>query len=410
MDLRNLPQITCGKTEITDNMSITAQEKFETIYNKAPVFGGFTPYRICPVGAHIDHNLGIITGFAIDKGVHIAYSPSYDGKVKVFSLQFEGEKEWDVKQIPFTKQNDWADYLRGVCIALSKRYEVKTGIISVISGELPIGGLSSSAAVTISFLNALCKVNGITLSSSEIIDISREAENKYVGVNSGKLDQCCEVYCKKNALLTMDLTDDSKQIIPAHPDMKKFDILVFFSGLERCLASSGYNNRVAQLRSGAYKLLKASGKAVDSPDEANMRFVPYEFFAGNKDILTDDEIKRAEHFFTEMQRVGRGIAAWKSGDIEAFGAVSRESGESSINNWEAGSPELIEMHRIINSTDGIYGGRFSGAGFKGCCMAFADPSRREEVLAAVQSRYLEAFPYLSEKYTACVCSTADGVN
>lgn len=390
-------------------MSITAQEKFEIIHKKAPVFGGFTPYRICPVGAHIDHNLGVITGFAIDKGVHIAYSPSQDGTVRAASLQFEGEKEWDVKEIPFTKQNDWADYLRGVCIALSRRYELKNGIISVISGELPIGGLSSSAAVTISFLNALCKVNGITLSSSEIIDISREAENTYVGVNSGKLDQCCEVYCKKNSLLTMDLLDDSKGIIPVHADMKDFDILVFFSGLERCLASSGYNNRVAQLRSGAYKLLKASAKAVDSPDEANMRFVPYEYFAEHKELLSDDEAKRAEHFFTEMQRVGKGIDAWKRGDIEAFGAVSRESGESSINNWEAGSPELIEMHRIINSTEGVYGGRFSGAGFKGCCMAFADSSHREDILAAVKKRYLEAFPHLSEKYTACVCSTADGV-
>lgn len=388
---------------------MTACEKYKILYGEAPVYEGFTPYRICPVGAHIDHNLGAITGFAIDKGVYIAYSPSGNGTVRAASLQFDGEKEWTVKEISFTKQNDWADYLRGVCISLSKRYDVKEGLNAVLDGELPIGGLSSSAAVTISFLNAVCTVNKITLTSDEIIDISREAENLYVGVNSGRLDQCCEVYCKKNALLSMDLLDNSREIIPENPEMKEFDILVFFSGLERCLASSGYNNRVAQLRSAARKLMKASGKNDADINEANMRLVPYSDYLQFRDVLDTDELKRAEHFYTEMQRVKRGIDAWKQGDIEAFGAVSRESGESSILNWEAGSPELIEMHRIINSTPGIYGGRFSGAGFKGCCMAFADPHRREEILESVRERYLSAFPHLKEKYTACVCKTADGV-
>lgn len=384
-------------------------DKFEAVFSKKAEYKDFTPYRICPVGAHVDHNLGKITGFAINKGIHIAYSPDERGTVTVSSLQFEGVAQWDLSCIPSKKQGDWADHLRGVTIALMKKYTVKIGITALIEGELPIGGLSSSAAVIISFLNALCFVNEIHLSDEEIIDISRESENLYVGVGCGKLDQSCEVYCRKDKLLTMDLYEGSRALIPKSEKMADFDIIIFFSGLERSLASSGYNNRVSELRQAAFTLKSLSGMECKSPEETNMREVPCEVYLEYKSRLNPISAKRAEHYFTEMQRVEEGINAWKSGDIEAFGRVSALSGESSINNWEAGSPELIKMHGIINSSMGVYGGRFSGAGFKGCCVAFADPKYSEEIMEKVRAEYLDSFPHLKDKYTACICETADGV-
>lgn len=388
---------------------LTANSKFEQIYRKSPPHTTFTPYRVCPLGAHSDHQLGKITGFAIDKGIHIAYGPKMNGVVEIQSIQFPKRAQWHVAQVPSEKEGDWADHLRGATIALGSRYPLRVGLCAVLDGELPIGGLSSSAAVIITFLSALCHLNGINLTPQELIEIAKEAENKYVGVSCGKLDQSCEVYCRKDNLLYMDLQNDSYELIPTHPDMKPYKIAIFFSGLERSLASSKFNMRVDECRSAAYALKAYSGMDYGKFDETNLRDVPYEIYERYKDKLPENWRKRAEHWYTEYQRVEAGVDAWRKGDLEAFGKLCFESGYSSIHNWETGSPELIKLYEIMSKTDGIYGGRFSGAGFKGCCMALIDPSFEESVLETVKREYISAFPHLKEKYSAHICLTADGV-
>ena len=123
-------------------------EKFKKTYKREPEIA-FCPYRICPIGAHVDHQNGKTTGFAIDKGIYIAYAPKQNGVIELSSMQFEKRAQWHVKGVPEQKENDWADYLRGATLMLSKKYNLKIGIAGVIEGSLPIGGLSSSAAVII---------------------------------------------------------------------------------------------------------------------------------------------------------------------------------------------------------------------------------------------------------------------
>lgn len=389
--------------------SRNAVRKFEQIYRKPPEHTAFTPYRVCPLGAHSDHQLGKITGFAINKGIHIAYGPKMNGVVEIASLQFPKRAQWHVSSTPAEKQGDWADHLRGATIALNSRYPLRIGLCAVLDGELPIGGLSSSAAVIITFLSALCHLNGITLSPKELIEISKEAENKYVGVSCGKLDQSCEVYCRKDNLLYMDMQDDSYELIPASPSMKPFAIAIFFSGLERSLASSKFNMRVDECRSAAYALKAFAGMEYGKFEETNLRDVPYEVYLRYRDKLPENWARRAEHWYSEFQRVEAGSEAWRRGDIETFGRLSFESGYSSIHNWETGSPELIRLYEIMTQTDGIYGGRFSGAGFKGCCMALIDPAYESGILEKVEREYLAAFPKLAGKYSAHICHSADGV-
>ena len=151
------------------------EQRFKEIYGKDAAGLAFAPYRICPIGAHSDHNLGKITGFAIDKGIHIAYRPKQNGVVELQSLQFEKRAQWFVKEVG-AKTGDWADYLRGATWALGKSYALSTGICGVIEGSLPIGGLSSSAAVILAFLKALCEVNQISLEPHELIDVAFDAE------------------------------------------------------------------------------------------------------------------------------------------------------------------------------------------------------------------------------------------
>ena len=120
--------------------------------------------------------------------------------------------------------------------------------------------------------------------------------------------------------------------------------------------------------------------------------------------------KRCEHWYTEFQRVEQGAEAWRRGDIEEYGRLSFASGWSSIHNWESGAPEQIRLYEIMRRTDGIYGGRFCGAGFKGCCMALIDPAFEESIVRRVTEAYLGDYPHLKEKYSVHICHSADGAS
>ena len=384
------------------------EERFFETYGRLPEGLSFSPYRICPIGAHSDHNLGKITGLAINKGIHIAFSPKHNGVIEMSSLQFQKRAQWHIKEIG-EKTGDWADYLRGATWALSKKYSLSVGLCGVIEGSLPIGGLSSSAAVTLAFIDALSRVNGISLTNQQLIDFSFSAEKNYVGVNVGTLDQSCEVLCKAKHLLYLDCKDNSYELIPENPCMKPYKIAIFFSGLEHNLAGSKYNMRVDELRAGVYALQAFSGADYGKFREANARDVDFEIYRKYKDRLPHTWMLRCEHWYTEFKRVEAGAEAWRRGDIEEYGRLSFASGWSSIHNWESGAVEQIKLYEIMTETDGIYGGRFSGAGFKGCCMALIDPAKAESISETVERRYLEAFPQMKGKYGFYLCDSADGM-
>ena len=384
------------------------EEKFFSMYGRIPDGMSFSPYRICPIGAHSDHNLGKITGFAINAGIHIAFSPKHNGVVEMTSLQFPKRAQWHIKEVG-TKVNDWADYLRGATWALAKKYSLTVGLCGVIEGSMPIGGLSSSAAVILSFLYALCKVNNIKLADQEMIDIAFDAEKNYVGVNVGTLDQSCEVLSRKDHLLYLDCKDNKYELIPTSPAMKPYKFAIFFSGLEHNLAGSKYNMRVDELRAGVYALQAFSGMDYGKFDQANARDVSFDVYQTCKDRLPAPWQKRCEHWYTEFKRVEAGAEAWRRGDIEEYGKLSFQSGWSSIHNWESGAPEQIKLYEIMTETDGIYGGRFSGAGFKGCCMALVDPDKAGSIAEEVERKYLTAFPEMKGKYGFYLCESADGL-
>lgn len=384
-------------------------EKFYEIYGKDPVGVYFCPYRVCPVGAHVDHQNGKVTGFAIDKGIHIAYGPKQNGVIELVSLQFEKRAQFHVEKIPKKKEGDWADLLRGAALFLANKYHIDIGLCGVIEGSLPIGGLSSSAAVIISFLGALCRVNNLSITQHELVMTALKAENEYVGVSCGKLDQSCEVYSKKNHLLYLDTKYDTYELIPQSSAMKPYKIAVFFSGVERSLVGSKYNMRVDECKSAAYALMAYSGMEYGKFNETYLRDVPFEIFEKYKDRLPETWRMRAEHWYEETKRVEEAVNAWRNGDIEKYGKLSFESGESSVYKWQTGSPELKKLYEIMLETDGFYGGRFSGAGFKGCCIGIIDPSYMESIEEKVTREYLKEFPELKGKYSVHFCDSADGV-
>lgn len=382
---------------------------YKEIYNQEPFGVAFCPYRISPLGAHIDHQYGKINGLAIDKGIHMAYHPKKNGIIELKSLNFPKRAQFHVSAVPEEKVGDWADHLRGATLMLGEKYTLKVGLSGIIEGSLPIGGLSSSAAVIICFLSALCKVNNIHLKPMEMVMIAKAAENKYVGVSCGKLDQSCEVLSKKDHLLYLDTKDDSYELIPVNKNMKPYKVAIFFSGLERSLKNSNYNLHQDECKAAAYALKGFAGMEYDTFINTRLRDVPFEVFEAYKMQLPEKWRRRAEHYYSEIARAEKGGELWRKGDLEAYGRLVFESGKSSIHNYECGCDELIKLYEIMTETDGIYGGRFSGAGFKGCCMAIIDPDKAEDIEAKVSEKYLKAFPNLEGKYSFHLCDSGDGV-
>lgn len=385
------------------------EELYYNTYNRDPNAITFCPYRISPLGAHIDHQYGKINGFAIDKGIHIAYSKKENGVVELQSLNFPKRAQFHINSIPEEKVGDWADHCRGAAKILAEEYPLRYGLSAVIEGTLPIGGLSSSASVIICFLSALAKINGIQLADWETIMMAKAAENKYVGVNCGKLDQSCEVLCRKDQLLYLDCKDDSYELIRTNLSMKPYKIAIFFSGLERSLAASAYNLRQDECKAAAYSLLAYAGMDYGKFIDTHLRDVPVEVFEEFAPQLPAPFARRATHYFTEIARAEAGAEAWRKGDLDTYGQLVFQSGKSSIENYECGCPELITLYNIMTETDGIYGGRFSGAGFKGCCMALVDSAKAETILHSVEEKYLKEYPALEGKYMSALCSSADGV-
>ena len=368
----------------------------------------FSPYRVCPLGAHIDHQRGIVTGFAINKGVDLWFNVREDSEVHLTSLSFEGEVKIDLSARSEVKERHWGDYARGAKYALKKRFDLQRGIEGVIQGSLPVGGLSSSAAVLIAYVMAFAKANGISLQPFEIVQIASEAEREYIGLNNGLLDQACIALGRKDGLLFLDCDSNEWRIIKRNPKMPEFEIGIFFSGLTRTLVNSDYNLRVYECKTAAWNMLAYQNQPLKTFDKTFLRDIPKEAFDKTRDMMPLRFARRAEHFYSEYRRVRQGVTAWETGNLQLFGKLSFDSCESSIHNYECGSAELVSIYRIMRPLQGVYGGRFSGAGFKGAVIALVDPNYKEAIERELTEKYLEEYPEYAETFKVYWVKPDDG--
>lgn len=384
------------------------QTTFKTLFGAEAQYHIFSPYRVCPMGAHVDHQHGLVTGFAFDKGVDLLFNVTEDGSVSLRSLTFEGDIDFEITRPTQVKDGNWGDYARGAKYALKKRFQLKRGIQGLIKGSLPIGGLSSSAAVLIAYVMAFAKANDIQLTPFEVVKIASEAEREYIGLNNGLLDQACIALSEKDALLFLDTDSEQYRIIRRNPRMPDFDLAIIFSGLTRSLVNSDYNLRVAECKTAAWNMMAYTGMPLKNLDKTFLRDIPRETYDLTKEKMPPRFARRAEHFYSEYKRVRKGVTAWETGNLDLFGKLCFESCESSIKNYECGSEELIAIYNIMRQTDGIYGGRFSGAGFKGACIALTDPAKREEIRQHITEEYLRMFPEYTDTFEIHFCKTDNG--
>ncbi|KAL0308323.1 UNVERIFIED_CONTAM: Galacturonokinase [Sesamum radiatum] len=421
-----------------------------------------SPYRICPLGAHIDHQGGTVSAMTINKGVLLGFVPSDNSQVLLQSRQFKGEVRFSHVNIHavYTLMNqsflnvllieygsvdaeqprnsaelknsgalkrssssqeecNWGNYARGALYALQKRgNHLKKGIIGFICGTegLDSSGLSSSAAVGVAYLLAFESANKLIISPTENIEYDRLIENEYLGLKNGILDQSAILLSSYGCLTCMnckfhsetsesDLSVQTKEhrLIRSpesnanhnNETKKQFNILLAFSGLKQALITNpGYNSRVAECQEAAKILLQASGNEGLEPILSNVDPKAYEEHKGK---LDPSLARRAEHYFSENKRVIKGLEAWASGNIEDFGKLISASGLSSIKNYESGCEPLIQLYEILLRAPGVYGARFSGAGFRGCCIAFVDTDRALDAASFIREEYPKLQPDLASQ-------------
>ena len=210
---------------------------------------------------------------------------------------------------------------------------------------------------------------------------------------------------QEHALTLIDCADVTYERIERPSSLPPFSILIAFSGLRKSLIGTDYNQRVAECSEAARQLLSAADRAQTT---LQLRHVTPEEYRRFSERLHGAPARRAAHFFSEMQRVQAGVTAWRQGDLQAFGNHITESGASSIRNYECGAPPLVDLYHILIETEGVYGARFSGAGFRGCCLALVDPSCATAAAERVLQAYKQQHPELAPHAWTMLCQPGNG--
>jgi len=364
-----------------------------------------SPYRICPLGAHIDHQGGPVLGMTVNAYTLLAYVPTEDGTISLRSLNYPGNVAFHLDRIPENTGSFWGTYARGAVLALKEAHPIKKGIMGLIKGYLPGGGLSSSASILLAYLSVLGEANGIQPAPWDFVSLTQCAENIHIGLSNGILDQTSIVFGRKDHLLHIDTQDRSVTSYKATETQGTYQTLIAYSGFSRELTTTGYNSRVNECRKAA-RLLSDLDKG---PPVDKLGDISEHVFQRYGEKLPSHLYRRATHFFNEVARVRDGLDAWRQGRIETFGRLMFESCRSSIEQYECGSQPIHDLQQIVSQTEGIVGSRFSGGGFGGCVIGFVEASKAEEAAHNIRVTYQKRHPEAADQAAVYLAYSEDGV-
>ncbi len=375
-------------------------KKFSSLFGSEPQLIARGPGRVDLLGSHTDYNDGFVLPAAVNLDVWAAVKKRSDKSFKVYSENFATMVEFTWDNIPYDKQATWSNYVRGVVFFLKESGIDFGGVDMLIDGNVPIGsGLSSSAAIEMAVGFALQVLWGFDISGPDLALIGKSAENKFVGVNTGIMDQFTSRLGKKDHALFLDCRTMEYELVPL--DTVKHKLLVCDTGKRRGLVDSEYNTRRSQCEQAAAMF------AEWKPGVTHLRDVTIDDFLQFKDRLPEDIRKRAEHVIYENDRVLKAHDFLKNGNLAAFGELMNESHESARSLYEVSCFELEEMVSAARGIAGVLSGRMAGAGFGGCAVALAEDEAVPEFLSRVPKIYQEKTGLTPSIY---VCTAEDGTS
>jgi galactokinase len=336
------------------------------------------PGRVNLIGEHTDYNDGFVLPAAIDLGITLALIPSGDRRVEI-TLAEDGERDGFQLDDPGTRRGRWIDYVAGTAWALQGRDVPIGGFRGILASDLPTeAGLSSSAAMEIAAAWALSGGERPAMPPMDLAQAAQRAENAYVGVNSGLMDQFAVTFGLADHALLLDCRTLDHRPIPLPPTCA---LVICHSGAPRTLAGSAYNDRRAECERAVAGL-----RAID-PTISALRDVTPVLLAAGADRLDPTARRRATHVVHENERVLATIDALQAGDLDTVGHAFEASHASLRDDYEVSSPALDALVEIALSVPGVIGARLTGAGFGGCTVNLVRPDAVEALCRAVMEQY-----------------------
>jgi galactokinase len=375
---------------------LALQQSFRSHFNAESSFIVRAPGRVNLIGEHTDYNDGFVLPMAIDRAVWIALTPRDDGLVRLYSLDLEADSVFDLHSL--TKGKGWDEYAKGIADQLLKAGYTLRGFDAVMTGNVPRGaGLSSSAGVELAVARAFCASSGFDWDAAKMAALAQKAENDWVGVNCGIMDQMASAACKEGYALFLDCRSLETQLAPLP---KGVSVVILDTSTRRGLVDSAYNERRSQCEEAARWFgVKA------------LRDVSVEMFEermGKEEKgLSEVTMKRARHIVTENARVLEALEVMKKGDVVRLGQLFNASHDSLRDDFEVTNDALNVIVECAREQGSCYGARMTGAGFGGCAVALVKEENAEAFVTAVSAAYRQRSGLEAGVY---VCKASEGAS
>jgi len=377
----------------SDTRTQTLIEAFQSRFQGEPTAVAVGPGRVNLIGEHTDYNDGFVLPVALKRDVRIVFHPRADRYVRIYSVEYDGWFEFSLDQMAYNDDILWSNYIQGVAWSLQEAGLQLTGMDAVVSGNVPKGsGLSSSAALEIATAHAFMYASGQEgkLTGPQVAKAAQRAENAFVGVNCGIMDQFISMLGAENHALLIDCRSLEYQLVP-FPETGS--LVIGNTKASRSLASSAYNQRRQECETGVALLQQVL------PGIKALRDVTSEQLEAHKDLLDPVVYRRCRHVVGENERVLQTVAALEQGDLTEVGRLMNASHESLRYDYEVSSEALDVMVDAMRSAPGCYGARLTGAGFGGCTVALVEPGAEQGIADMIYDKYPKATNIWPEVYT-----------
>jgi galactokinase len=352
----------------------------------------WAPGRVNLLGEHTDYNEGFVFPMAIDAGIMMVGALNGSQEVNLYSLDFNAQDSFEVQEIQPSSEKKWTNYVRGVGQQFQLAGFELQGMDVLIKGNVPQGaGLSSSAALEVAAAVLMRALHGWDIGDVALVKLTQRAENEFVGVASGIMDQFASMMGRKDHALFLDCRSLDYDLVPTPFEEQGYAVVVANSRVQRGLVDSAYNTRRQECTDAVAQLQK------DLPSITSLRDVTVDQLP-LVNALPEALAQRARHVVTENHRVLTGIEALKTGDLESFGKALTASHHSLQHDFKVSCPELDLLVELALEVPGVLGSRMTGAGFGGCTVSLVPRSKVSLFEETVGKDYLAKTGLQAEFY------------
>jgi galactokinase len=370
----------------------TARADFQQAFSEQPQWLARAPGRVNLIGGHVDYNEGLVLPVAVELDVVVAYRTRPDRRVIVYSAEFDETAEFDIDGLSPGSVQGWAAYPAGVAWALTQAGFPLRGMDASVTSTVPLGsGLSSSAALEVAFASAFCHASDLDVPGVELAKLCQKAENHFVGVQCGIMDQIASACAETGKALLLDCRSLEIQQVRLPATLR---IVILCTGVERELRSSEYNKRRRECEEAVTRLA-----AVDDDIRA-LRDVEPEQLHSLLRHLPPPLDRRARHVVGEIERVHLAAAALEQAETERFGELMFASHRSLRDDYQVSSDELDSLVSLAQRAPGSIGARLTGAGFGGCTVNVVSAALLDDFVASVSDAYQKLYGHTPEAFVS----------